>query len=218
MFSTNKSKKNSLLLSWICKKKHSYYFNCIFLKMKWNTFPTISKTSLLAQWQRTTIISFRLLSVHLILRTNVKVNCVIKKIPSNQYGTDGHSTQCWHCARQWVYNEVDTVCTVYLSTTGWVGTHKTFGLYCTIVFICPQLGEWKQKKIFGLLYYFLFRVSIPRSTLMSPHHVKPQRRSQYEPSDSFALSKVGNKWCYYTLDIPRYLPIEIWKLESFKNL
>lgn len=33
------------------------------------------------------------------------------------------------------------------------------------------------------------RVSIPRSTLMSPHRVKPQKRSQYEPSDSFALSK-----------------------------
>ncbi|VDI03071.1 Hypothetical predicted protein [Mytilus galloprovincialis] len=36
---------------------------------------------------------------------------------------------------------------------------------------------------------FSMEVSIPRSTLMSPHRVKPQRRSQYEPSDSMALSK-----------------------------
>lgn len=48
------------------------------------------------------------------------------------------------------------------------------------------------------------RVSIPRSTLMSPHHVKPQRRSQYEPSDSFALSKhcvMG-----YESSVPSMLP------------
>ena len=95
------------------------------------------------------------------------------------------------------------------------GGHSLYGL---------SVHNWMSgntQNIWSVLYYFLFRVSIPRSTLMSPHHVKPQRRSQYEPSDSFALSKVGNKWCYYTLDticIPWYLPIEIWKLESFKNL
>ena len=49
----------------------------------------------------------------------------------------------WECTKH-------SVCTVlsFSSVHNWVSGNikKTFGLYCSIVFISGQLGEWKQKK------------------------------------------------------------------------
>ena len=45
--------------------------------------------------------------------------------------------------------------------------------------------------LYYLLYYLFPRVSIPRSTLMSPYRVKPHRRKSFDPTDSCALSNVS---------------------------
>ena len=38
------------------------------------------------------------------------------------------------------------------------------------------------------LLVILFRVSVPRSSLLSPHRFKPHRRSSFDPTDAMSLS------------------------------
>ena len=54
----------------------------------------------------------------------------------------------------------------------------------------PQYSG-ERYKASGPLFFLAFRVSIPRSTLASPHRVKPHRRRSFDNSDTMALSEVS---------------------------
>ena len=41
------------------------------------------------------------------------------------------------------------------------------------------------------MFLFFLRISIPRSTLLTPYRIQPHRRRSFDETDSYALSKVG---------------------------
>nr|XP_022345644.1 uncharacterized protein LOC111138117 isoform X2 [Crassostrea virginica] len=65
-------------------------------------------------------------------------------------------------------------------------------------------SEWKSSKKPTQENPRFVRVSIPRSTLMSPHRVKPHRRKSLEDTDSFSLSRHCMKG--YENSVPSMVP------------